>query len=70
MQLRQFIKFFSEDEVFKVVTVDEESNESITLMNFVKRDLPKIEKYFNSILDCNLNEGDVVIQGAMIIIYV
>lgn len=70
MQLRQFIKFFSDDEVFKVVTVDEESDESVTLMNFVKRDLSKIEKYFNSILDCNLNEGDVTIQGGLVIIYV
>ena len=70
MQLRQFIKFFSEDEVFKVVTVDEESNDSITLMNFIKGDLPKIEKYFNSVLDCNLDEGDVAVQGGLILIHV
>lgn len=70
MQVRQFVKFFKDDEVFKIVTVDQETNEAITLMNFFKRDLPKIERYFNSVLDCNIQENNVEIQGAMIIIHV
>ena len=65
MQLRQFLRYFKEETVIRVVTTvgEENDKQDVDLFSGSIYNIMSTSQFFNSILDSNIKEESVIVSG-------